>query len=60
MGEPETCRSSHGIKTSDFANSVISAGDWHLEPGVYDLTKEKYAAVPMVDLQSDKKMEAMP
>lgn len=60
IGESQVCRSGDGIKISDDANSVISSGGLTFEPGVYDLTKEKYTATPMVDLKANKKMDTMP
>lgn len=48
-GESEICRGGGDTTTVD-ANSVISAGEWHIEPGEFDFTKEKFTMVPMVDL----------
>ena len=50
-GESEICRIIHDeTKPQDNAKNVISAGDWQVEAGEYDFTKEKYTAVRMIDL----------
>lgn len=50
VGEQEKCLSSREIKLSDDVNNLMRAGDWRLEAGLYDFTKDKFTVVPMVDL----------
>lgn len=49
-GESQIFKSFQEPKGEDGMSSSISSGDWHLMEGYYDLTKEQYAMVPMIDL----------
>ena len=50
-GDSQVFKSRQDIKGDEEILHFISAGDWNVLEGFYDLTKEKYSMTPMVDLR---------
>lgn len=50
VGESQTFNNNQKPKDNKEMETYVSAGDWHILKGAYDLTKEKLTITPKIDL----------